>query len=48
MEEESETLEVEKDHEVEQEKEPPIKIQPKSYQPKVPYPQRLKKEKMQA
>ena len=38
-------MEVEKDNEVEQEKEPSIKSQPKSYQPNVPYP---KKEKMQA
>ena len=34
LEEERETVDVEKDNEVEQEKEPSIKVQPKSYQPK--------------
>ena len=37
-----------KEKEQEREKPAPAKVQPKPYQPKVPYPQRLKKEKMQA
>ena len=48
LEKEGETVEPEKKNEAEQEKEQPMKAQPKPYQPKVPYPQRLKKEKMQA
>ena len=48
MEGERETEEVQKGKEVEQEKQPSTKVQPQPYRPKVPYPQRFKKEKMQA